>query len=98
MATTKEIKLQALEILNRNCGGTELSDFTVKQARQVIAEDNAKILSSANIEIGLEIELANSSTFGNWIVGQDSNGWTIKGNSGSKMLFEYDFKYYRIVS
>jgi hypothetical protein len=37
--TTKEIKNQALEILNANGGNVKLSDFTVKQAKQIIKEN-----------------------------------------------------------
>lgn len=38
--TTKQIKAQALEILNANGGDVKLSHFTVRQARQVIKEFN----------------------------------------------------------
>lgn len=38
--TTKEIKAQALQILNVNGNDVKLSDFTVKQAKQVIKEFN----------------------------------------------------------
>ena len=38
--TTKEIKAQALEILNSNGEQVKLSDFNVKQAKQVIKEYN----------------------------------------------------------
>jgi hypothetical protein len=36
--STKEIKKQALEILNSKGGGVKLSDFNIKQAKQVIKE------------------------------------------------------------
>ena len=36
---TSEIKRQALEILNSTGSDVKLSDFTVKQARQVIKEN-----------------------------------------------------------
>jgi len=38
--TTQEIKKQALNILNANAGNVKLSDFTVKQAKQLIKENN----------------------------------------------------------
>lgn len=38
--TTKETKAKALEILNANGSSVKLSDFTVKQAKQVIKEHN----------------------------------------------------------
>jgi hypothetical protein len=37
---TQEIKKQALNILNANGGNVKLSDFTVKQAKQLIKENN----------------------------------------------------------
>ncbi len=36
----KEIKTEALRILNTNSSLVRLSDFTVKQAKRVIAEHN----------------------------------------------------------
>jgi hypothetical protein len=36
----KEIKAEALRILNTNSSSVKLSDFTVKQAKRVISEHN----------------------------------------------------------
>ena len=44
--TTAQIKREALEIINRTGSTIKLSDFNVKQARQVIKED--KFLNSKN--------------------------------------------------
>ena len=57
-----------------------------------------EVLTTENIKIGVEVELIDPSFSAIWVIGKDENGWAISGSSGSKMLFEYDFKYYRIVS
>ena len=51
-----------------------------------------KTLTLENIELGIKI----TNEYGDWTVGQDENGWTVSGRSGSKMLFESQFQYYTV--
>ena len=54
-------------------------------------------LSEKNISEGLVIINSSHPEFGNWTVGKDRNGWTIRNHRGSKMLWENEFHYYKLV-
>jgi len=54
-------------------------------------------LTEKNIKEGLIIIMKDHAEYGNWTVGKDRNGWTIRNRRGSKMLLENEFHYYSIV-
>lgn len=68
-----------------------------KRKQQELNLSTLPVLTTENVKVGLKIVSFDNPEWGVKWVKQDRNGYVFSGSSGSAMLFEGEFKFWRVL-